>query len=139
MPCQLMLGFFAYAESFDIKVEKTELEGIDFNQNSTSSFFTTQFPLPIWFQMLSGTPEKKSKKGWPLQNMQKLKEHLFLRSIKCAKVYPKIRELFHQISQWRKGRLPQWLFLDPLPLHIILYHHGQTMGTALTPPYQICK
>ena len=28
MPCQLMVGFFAYAKSLDIKVDKAELEGI---------------------------------------------------------------------------------------------------------------
>lgn len=28
MPCQLMVGFFAYAKSLDIKVDKGELEGI---------------------------------------------------------------------------------------------------------------
>jgi NADH pyrophosphatase NudC (nudix superfamily) len=27
MPCQLMVGFFAYAESLDIHVDKKELEG----------------------------------------------------------------------------------------------------------------
>lgn len=27
MPCQLMVGFFAYAKSFDIHVDKVELEG----------------------------------------------------------------------------------------------------------------
>lgn len=28
MPCQLMVGFFAYAKSFEIQVDKAELEGI---------------------------------------------------------------------------------------------------------------
>lgn len=28
MPCQLMVGLFAYAKSLDIKVDKAELEGI---------------------------------------------------------------------------------------------------------------
>lgn len=28
MPCQLMVGFFAYANSFEIRVDKKELEGI---------------------------------------------------------------------------------------------------------------
>lgn len=28
MPCQLMVGFFAYAKSFEIRVDKKELEGI---------------------------------------------------------------------------------------------------------------
>lgn len=28
MPCQLMVGFFAYAKSLDIRVDKAELEGI---------------------------------------------------------------------------------------------------------------
>lgn len=28
MPCQLMVGFFAYAKSLDIKLDKAELEGI---------------------------------------------------------------------------------------------------------------
>lgn len=27
IPCQLMVGFFAYAKSFDINVDKEELEG----------------------------------------------------------------------------------------------------------------
>lgn len=27
MPCQLMVGFFAYAKSLDINVDKEELEG----------------------------------------------------------------------------------------------------------------
>jgi NAD+ diphosphatase len=27
MPCQLMMGFFAYAKSLEIKVDKQELEG----------------------------------------------------------------------------------------------------------------
>lgn len=27
MPCQLMIGFFAYAKSFEINVDKAELEG----------------------------------------------------------------------------------------------------------------
>lgn len=27
MPCQLMVGFFAYAKSFEIRVDKKELEG----------------------------------------------------------------------------------------------------------------
>lgn len=27
MPCQLMVGFFAYAKSLDINVDKAELEG----------------------------------------------------------------------------------------------------------------
>lgn len=28
MPCQLMVGFFAYAKSLEINVDKDELEGI---------------------------------------------------------------------------------------------------------------
>lgn len=28
MPCQLMVGFFAYAKTFEIFVDKVELEGI---------------------------------------------------------------------------------------------------------------
>jgi hypothetical protein len=28
MPCQLMVGFFAYAKSLEINVDKEELEGI---------------------------------------------------------------------------------------------------------------
>jgi NAD+ diphosphatase len=28
MPCQLMMGFFAYAKTLEIKVDKQELEGI---------------------------------------------------------------------------------------------------------------
>lgn len=28
MPCQLMVGFFAYAKSLEINIDKTELEGI---------------------------------------------------------------------------------------------------------------
>jgi hypothetical protein len=29
MSCQLMVGFFAFAKSFDIRVDKKELEGND--------------------------------------------------------------------------------------------------------------
>lgn len=28
MPCQLMVGFFAYAKSLEVNVDKEELEGI---------------------------------------------------------------------------------------------------------------
>lgn len=31
MPCQLMMGFFAYAKTFDIHVDKSELQG-NYNQ-----------------------------------------------------------------------------------------------------------
>lgn len=33
MPCQLMVGFFAYAKSLEIKVDKEELEGMFDIQN----------------------------------------------------------------------------------------------------------
>lgn len=46
MPCQLMVGFFAYAKSLDIKVDKAELEGILTNVHIIC---ITMSPLLVFF------------------------------------------------------------------------------------------
>lgn len=42
MPCQLMVGFFAYAKSLEINVDKEELEGM----LATSFIEFSYYPLP---------------------------------------------------------------------------------------------
>ena len=38
MPCQLMVGFFAYAKSLEIHVDKQELEGKHYEEINVNSF-----------------------------------------------------------------------------------------------------
>lgn len=38
MPCQLMMGFFAYAKTFNIHVDKAELEGNYYSQYAMLNF-----------------------------------------------------------------------------------------------------
>lgn len=41
MPCQLMVGFFAYAKTLEISVDKDELEGTELRIGQTSYCFWT--------------------------------------------------------------------------------------------------
>lgn len=46
MPCQLMIGFFAYAKTLEINVDKEELEG-----TFMQLFFPFPFPFPFPFSL----------------------------------------------------------------------------------------
>jgi hypothetical protein len=53
MPCQLMMGFFAYAKSLEIHVDKKELEGVINHQNSNVDYLKC-VPLDSFFPALTG-------------------------------------------------------------------------------------
>ena len=68
MPCQLMLGFFAFAKTLDINVDKEELEGIIYVLKQLfgvpefcfkSITFLTCLCFIVVAQMLNGTVEKR--------------------------------------------------------------------------------
>lgn len=70
MPCQLMLGFFAFAKTLDINVDKEELEGI-YKLPTTLwtwsarvllksiTFLICILVIVVVAQMLNGTVEKR--------------------------------------------------------------------------------
>lgn len=48
MPCQLMVGFLAYAKSFEINVDKKELEG-----NKITQFHDLTFSMVVYLALLT--------------------------------------------------------------------------------------